>query len=287
MNDLRVLVAGVSSTAGRALHAQLLARGIDVLGSDTTPGEGVGALLPEPYDASWLPALRRLIARERITLLLPTTSSQLPALAAGASAFGPDVSVIVSSPGPVAIAHDLLYAAWHLHVRGVRVPAFTTPGEHGDGPITLPWPLLLRQRVHEEAGSPQLVYRPDDVRWESLDERWMVQHVPPGQEFVVVGWRPYPGSQVPQLSVVLEKVGAAFVRASEPEPVDIRTAALSAARALGLNGPTEITIRRDAQGMTYVMGAVPRFGEHSAAVPELLDRALATRRHASESRPTR
>lgn len=46
------------------------------------------------------------------------------------------------------------------------------------------------------------------------------------------------------------------------------------ARALGLTGACEITVRRGADGRPLVLGVDPRPGLHSHLVPELLDEVL-------------
>jgi carbamoyl-phosphate synthase large subunit len=90
----RVLLTGAGGPAGRALAAQLKSRGIPVLGTDIRElpaGAGITVVpVPAATDPELVSALRRLVIREGINLVIPTVTRNF-LLAAYRAAFGTGV----------------------------------------------------------------------------------------------------------------------------------------------------------------------------------------------------
>lgn len=288
---LRVLVTGVSRPAGLSVVRQLVHRGVSVIGVDPEPAwlDGVDAVhqVPEIADKERLGVLRRIIEEERITIMLPTRSAELPDLAAARSGFGPDVDIVVAGPGPVAIANDQLFTAWQLQARGVQIPPTGAVSEFSDSTAVfdaLDGPVIVRPREEGLLRVPPVVARdPSELEHMELASGFMLQRFVPGAEFRVVLYRPRNKNDGSPLLVVLE-------RSAEPGPAggqtfrmhratgvvasEVGRVAVAAIRAVGLIGPSEVTVRVADDGVAYVVKVRARVGMSSEAVPELLDRAL-------------
>lgn len=286
----RALVTGAGGPAGRALIAQLRNRGIPVLGTDTralTPVDGVTMVqVPAASDPELMSVLRRLVADESISLVIPTVSEELPQIAAFYPAFGPDVRVIIGDPGPVALANDKLYTAWSLHSAGVPIPRFGVPQDFPDAAAAfeaLGSPLIVKPRVSRGGRGVLVIEEGADVDWHGLPEGQIVQEFIPGTEYgPMVFGAPTdggPGSFV----VVVEKtelaagmVGNAVAtrRAETGSAMDVGDVAMAAVHALGLTGPIDVDVRRRADGTPVVLEVNARFGANSQAAPELLAAVL-------------
>ncbi|WP_427128844.1 ATP-grasp domain-containing protein [Pseudarthrobacter sp. S9] len=288
----RILVTGIGGPAGRAIAAQLRARGIPVLGTDIRelPAEaGVTVVaVPPATDPEMASALRRLIAREGINLVIPTVSEELPHIAAARAGLGADVRVIIGDPGAVALANDKLFTAWQLRQAGVPVPRFGVPGDFADAGAAmaaLGGPVVVKPRVSRGGRGVIVVDGTVGMDWASLPEGQIVQEFIPGTEYgPMVFGTPAHNSAAP-FAVVVEKtelahgnVGNAVStrRVETGEATDVGNVAMAAVRALGLTGPVDVDVRRRADGTPVVLEVNARFGANSEAAPELLDAVLAS-----------
>jgi carbamoylphosphate synthase large subunit len=288
----RILVTGIGGPAGRALAAQLKARGIPVLGTDIRdlPEEdGVTVVgVPPAADPEMVSALRRLVAREGIDLLIPTVSDELPHVAAARAAFGPDVRVIIGDPGPVSLANDKLFTAWQLQLAGVPVPRFGVPGDFADAGAAmaaLGGPVVIKPRVSRGGRGVIVVDGTVGVDWAGLPDGQIVQEFIPGTEYgPMVYGTPAHNSAAPFV-VVVEKtelahgnVGNAVStrRVKAGEAMDVGNVAMAAVGALGLTGPVDVDVRRRLDGTPVVLEVNARFGANSEAAPELLGAVLAS-----------
>ena len=209
----RVLVTGAGGPAGRAIAAQLKARGIPVLGTDIRElpaGAGLTVVpVPPASDPDMVSALRRLVVQEGINLVIPTVSEELPQLAAFRAAFGADVRVIIGDPGPVALANDKLFTAWQLYSAGVAVPRFGVPRDFADADAAmaaLGGPVIVKPRVSRGGRGVMVIDgSTEPVDWHRLPEGQIVQEFIPGAEYgpMVFGTPAHNGSA--PFVVVVEK----------------------------------------------------------------------------------
>lgn len=288
----RILVTGIGGPAGRAVAAQLKARGFPVLGTDirdlpTEAGVTV-VVVPPAKDPEMISALRRLVASEKIDLVIPTVSEELPHIAAARAGFGADVRVIIGDPGPVALANDKLFTAWQLRQAGVPVPRFGVPGDFADAGAAmaaLGGPVVIKPRVSRGGRGVVVVDGTTGVDWAGLPEGQLVQEFIPGTEYgSMVFGTPAHNSAAP-FAVVVEKTepvngnagNAVSTRRLGPgESMGVGNVAMAAVRALGLTGPVDVDVRRRADGTAVVLGVNAHFGANSESAPELLDAVLAS-----------
>lgn len=288
----RVLVTGAGGPAGRAITAQLLSRGIPVLGTDIRElpsGKGPEIVrVPPASDPDMVSALRRLVIREKVNVVIPTVSEELPQLAAYRAAFGADVRLVIGDPGPVALANDKLFTAWQLYDAGVPVPRFGVPGDFSDADeamAALGGPIVVKPRVSRGGRGVIVLDGSSDVDWRNLPEGQIVQEYIPGSEYgPMVFGTPAHSVAVPFV-VVVEKTelahgnvgNAVTTRRTEPgEAGDVGAVALAAVRSLGLHGPVDVDVRRRADGTPVVLEVNARFGANSGRAPELLGAVLAS-----------
>jgi carbamoylphosphate synthase large subunit len=287
-----ILVTGAAGPAGRALGPQL-ARRADaarrrVVGVDLAPSpvtgydavEAVPAAADPAYDAVTLDLLRRLRPR----LVVPTVSDELPRLAVLAAAAGLGDAVVLSAPGPTAVAADKLLTMWGLERRGVSVPRYLPADALGSAAEALAWaegPVVVKPRVARGGRGVHVVEDPRDPAWAHADASWVVQAFAPGTEYSPQVYRsPADGRCV---VVVLEKTGRKEGRVGNATAVervpagaadDVAKLAARTAEALDLVGPLDMDVRRLADGTPVVLEVNARFGAVSAGAPELLDAVL-------------
>ncbi|WP_277211366.1 ATP-grasp domain-containing protein [Isoptericola croceus] len=90
-----------------------------------------------------------------------------------------------------------------------------------------------------------------------------------------------PGDARAHVTVVLEKTALAEGRVGNATGVrrvradDVADVASRAVVALGLTGPVDLDVRRDAAGRPVVLEVNARFGTNCAAAPEVIDAVLA------------
>lgn len=288
----RVLITGAGGPAGRALAAQLRSREIPFLGADLRElpiGAGFTAVrVPPATDPEMVPVLRRLVAREGVNLVIPTASIELLHLSAARAGFGRDVRVIVGEPGPMAVANDRLFAAWHLRSAGVPVPRFGVPGDFAGAEAameSLDGPVVVKPRVPRDGDSVTFVDENGSIRWSSLPDGQIVQEYIPGLEYVPMVFGTPAHQGVAPFVIVAERASSedgpggspgAVRRVIAGEAIDVGNLAMAAVRSLGLTGPVEVVIRRRHDGRPVVLDVNACFGASSELAPELLDAVLAS-----------
>ncbi|MCB5273473.1 hypothetical protein BJG92_00995 [Arthrobacter sp. SO5] len=284
----RVLVTGIGGAAGRAVAAQLAARGIPVLGADVREVPGAEAVLIPPVgDPGWIPALRRLIDAQSLNVVIPTLGGELPLLAAARAGFADGVRLIVADPGPVALAADRLFTAWTLHAAGVPVPRFGVPSDFAAAPASLAalgGPVAVRARLACAGKGVRVLAEASSVDWGLLPDGQIVQELIPGAAYCAMVFGTPVRNALAPFAVVVKQLEPGFPtpgsggvsrRLPAGEGTDIGKLALAAVRVLGLTGPVDVDIRRRADGTPVVLSVHAHFGASSASAPELLDAVLA------------
>ncbi|MCP2265400.1 ATP-grasp domain-containing protein [Promicromonospora thailandica] len=304
-----VLVTGAGGPAGRALGAQLAARAAASAGEGRV--EWVGVDIVPVVDASYpvtdrapradaweyATGMRDLVVRYGPDLVIPTVQDELAQVAVLAQALDggargrvfPEAvgGVLTADPGPAALAADKLLTMLALEGAGVPVPRFALPTDFAGVAEALAWargPVVVKPRVSRGGRGVRLVESADDLpgpdAWTDLDASWIVQTFAPGTEYCPQVYRRRSGGA---LAVVLEKTvlkqgrvgnAAAVVRPREGTLPDVEEVARAAVAALGLTGPTDLDVRRDATGAPVVLEVNGRFGANSARAPELLAAVL-------------
>ncbi|QCX27383.1 ATP-grasp domain-containing protein [Nocardioides jishulii] len=288
-----IVVTGAGGPAGRTLGAQLTqvadSRRLRVLGVDMTPREVTGyesvEAVPAAADPAYDRAMLALIARHAPDLVVPTVADELPRMAVLTASAGLGNQVVLSAPGPAAIAADKLLTMWALAREGIPVPKHAGADEFTSAPEALSWaggPVVVKPRVARGGRGVHVVEDPHDEVWERLDGSWIVQAFAPRTEYSPQLYRS-PGSGRTTV-VVLEKTGrkegrvgnaTTVRRLGDRDAPDVAALAESVVQSLDLVGPVDMDVRRLSDGTPVVLEVNSRFGAVSAHAPELLDHVLA------------
>jgi len=286
MNTMaKILVTGVGGPAGKNVTQLLLERGHTVVGTDMRevllPGIQFYRV-PAAHAPSFLAALHHLAVAERVHLVIPTVTEELPFIAEGWSKQG-RIPAMIAPYQAVFKANDKYLTYAHLSGYGIPVPRYCLPSQVNspeDIARLLGWPCLSKPRVGRGGRGITLWFEGDWPRLARLDDRFVLQEFVPGTDYAPNVFMGY-GGNAPAAVVVLEKtklkdgiVGNAeeVRRVTAPDVADL---AVSAAQAMGLFGPLDIDIRRRAEGQPVVLEINARFGANIASAPEVLDAALA------------
>ncbi len=278
----RILVTGVGGPAGRNVASLLLARGHTVIGTDIRqlclPRVRLHQV-PAAVDLAFLPALHRLALEERIDLLIPTVSEELPIVAAAWCTWD-DIPVVIGPSEAVRIANDKYLTSERLSRRGGSVPGYCLPSEvdsQADVGQRVGWPCLTKPRVGRGGREVTVHHEEDWPTIAGLDDRYILQEFAPGTDYAPNLYVSRTGEDV---AIILEKtelkeglVGNA-VAVRRVDAPDVAQAALAAAHALGLYGPLDVDVRRRADGTPLVLEVNARFGANVAHAPEVLDAVL-------------
>lgn len=300
----RILITGAGGPAGSALGRQLAGSAHHVVGADmVAPQPDVAALfdavalVPRADSPAFLPAVRELVRRERIDLVIPTVQEELPLFAGAAALLG--ARVVTSPIEGVWRAQDKLLTMWALEGAGASVPSYLAledagPVLPGRGPArwTGGFPLVVKPRTSRGGRGVRVIDTPEEwAAQPAAEPGQIVQGFADGAEYAVQLFVPARG---PVTAVVLEKTAlkegrvgnaAGVRRAQDAQDRDVAQVAIDAARALGLVGPLDVDVRRDATGTPLVLEVNARFGANSAHAPELLAAVLAE--HAAACRDDR
>ena len=269
-----VLVTGVGGPSGEAAVTALKARGFRVIASDMREVRHAAdafILLPPAADSGFIDALREAVAVHKVDWLFPTVSDELVKVADAAEGFRrAGVAVYIGTPQAVRLCHDKWETARHLERAGVPVPASALGPADAPAVQALGFPVVTRPRVGR-GGRGVVVHDRPGVPPASPEVIW--QTFMPGTEYDVLLVRhPDPphavlARQVFRKTALREgRVGNAL----ELEPVtaqDVASLAETAARTLGLTGPMDMDIRRDAGGAPRVLEVNARIGAHTLRAP--------------------
>lgn len=248
------------------------------------PGFETVAEAPLATDPGYDGAMLDLVDRFAPDLVVPTVSDGLPRLAVLGQAAGLGRRLVLSPPGPTAVAGDKLLTMWSLARQEVATPVHAPADRFPSAAAALDWaggPVVVKPRSSRGGRGVHVVEDPADPVWGRLDGGWVVQGFAPGVEYSPQVYRSPDSGQT--LVVVLEKaalehgrVGNALAatRIRDGDAPDVAALAQRTAQALGVVGAVDMDVRRLADGTPVVLEVNARFGALSAHAPELLDAVL-------------
>jgi carbamoyl-phosphate synthase large subunit len=282
----KVLVTGVGGPAGRAATRFLREKGIHVLGTDIQRADTVVDsfhLVPRGDDPGFNDAILDLIVHERPALVIPTVSEELSKMSSIRNrirALG--VHVFISEPAVVDLANDKLKTVMMLRALGIPVPrtvsvleasAATCAGNH------LGYPFLAKPRVGRGGRGVVVYQQPSDAMLEQRTDV-VFQEFMPGEE-CDINLFAYPAGHVKAM-VILQKTrmrqGIVGNALSVQRVIrrDMAELGIRATRALGLEGPIDMDVRRDCDGVARILEINARVGANVSAAIEIMESLLMT-----------
>lgn len=270
-----VLVTGVGGPAGRTVSCCLRERGLGVLGADMREIDAGGCFrrLPPATDPSYSEALAALLAAERVGLLVPTATAELPKVARDREAIRhAGCAVFISAEEAIGIVSDEWETARALTRRGVGVPRSYGGGSKRELLRSIPLPILSKPRASRPGGGV-VIYGTEAEVPESPSHERVYQELLPGEEYDVHLFAA-PGGE-PRVSVVLRKAtadaGRGEMAVEKVEEPDVAAVAEAAVRALGLEGPIGVGVRRARSGRPLVLDVDARVGTGVRVAQEVLE----------------
>jgi predicted ATP-grasp superfamily ATP-dependent carboligase len=263
--DTTALVTGVGGPAGRAVQKYLQEHGVEVVGTDMRLLDDAPdfRLLPPASQPEFVRALLNMLDQEGIGLLVPTVSEELPKIAEQREVIrGRGCDVFMCSYSATTIAGDKWQTMKTLRAAGISVPRSFCGGRKEDLLEEISPPVLSKPR-EGRGGRGIILHNGTEEIPELLPTDRIYQEFMPGQEYDVNLFAKPEGKVV--ASVVLRKTklksgtfgnALAVERADDPEVEDL---AERATRALCLEGPIDIDIRRGEDGRPAILEVNARF----------------------------
>lgn len=277
------LVTGVGGPAGRNVASLLLERNQRVIGTDLQALQPDGMpfyQVPPAGSPDLLPKVHEIARNEKVCLVIPTVSEELPVFASGWK-WQAEIPVLTSDARPVEIANDKYLTSLTLDQAGVRVPRFALPSQvHSAEEVAqrLGWPCISKPRVGRGGREVTVRYEQDWLEIARLGDSYILQEFAAGTDFAP---NVFIGADGQECVIVLEKtelkeglVGNAK-QVKRTDAPDVANLAVAAARAVGLRGPLDIDIRRRTDGLPVVLEINARFGANIRYASEVLEAALA------------
>ena len=281
-----ILVTGVGGPAGNAVTAFLRNRGIKVIGADIRDVDNhvdEFHVVPRGDDPQFVDALLELLKKTHPSLMIPTVSEELPAVSRIRNqirALG--VRMFISDPDVVDLANDKLMTATRLSTQGIPVPrTFSlSPGiDPGMVGRELGYPFIVKPRVGR-GGRGVTLYQKESEAHEERRENVVCQQFMPGEE-CDLNMFVHPAGRVKAIVVLqktLMKQGIVGNALSVQRVVarDMAEIGLRVARGLALEGPVDMDVRRDRNGVPSVLEINARVGANVLAASEVLESLLMT-----------
>ena len=281
-----ILVTGVGGPAGNAVTAFLRNRGIKVIGADIRDVDNhvdEFHVVPRGDDPQFVDALLELLKKTHPSLMIPTVSEELPAVSRIRNqirALG--VRMFISDPDVVDLANDKLMTATRLSTQGIPVPrTFSLSPDIDPGMVgrELGYPFIVKPRVGR-GGRGVTLYQKESEAHEERRVNVVCQQFMPGEE-CDLNMFVHPAGRVKALVVLqktLMKQGIVGNAVSVQRVVrrDMAEIGLRVARGLALEGPVDMDVRRDRNGVPSVLGINARVGANVQAASEVLESLLMT-----------
>jgi carbamoylphosphate synthase large subunit len=274
-----VLVTGIGGPAGKCATTYLMQNGCTVIGTDMRAVSSNVAHffeVPAADDASFIPAILKIVDDFDVSLLIPTVSEELPIFARDKAAFtARDCRVMIAPYLAVHIANDKLKTARLLDQFGIAVPR-TLPGNtpHSTVIETLGLPVIAKPRISRGGRGVALYTSPETLAQEQRTNI-VYQEFMSGEEYDVNLFVNRQGDL--QSCVVLHKtslkegiVGNALA-VTRVQREDIVQLCHQAVKALGFTGPADIDVRLDATGTPRLLEINARLGANALSASEVLD----------------
>lgn len=272
-----VLVTGAGGPSGKAAIQALKERRFRVIATDMLPVEHQADAfftVPPANDPGFLPQIDNLLSAQEASWLFPTVSEELVPLAEHAAALRQrGIAVYVGKPDAVTTCDDKWLTYECLTAGGVAAPLSVL----GDSPVpqmtALGFPRVSKPRIGR-GGRGVVVHDRPGTRPERDGDIW--QQFLPGTEYDVLTVV-HPGNAVPMATRVFEKTALREGRTGnatalrEVSAPDVAALARAAVRAVGLTGPADMDIRRDAAGTPKVLEINARIGAHTLRAPEIFE----------------
>jgi carbamoylphosphate synthase large subunit len=279
----KILVTGVGGPAGRSVTSLLLEREVSIIGTDMKliAMDGIRFYQVPPANAPDLLSTVYAIAKqEKVDLVIPTVSEELPVFARGWQ-WQNEFPALISSAKAVETANDKYLTSQALSAQHVAVPRFNLPSQvHSPDELaqSIGWPCISKPRVGRGGRE---VYLHNEEDWDTikaLGDGYILQEFADGTDYAP---NVYAGPDGQTVVVVLEKTelkegkvgNAKSVR--RVEDMDVASLAIAAAHGLGLSGPLDIDIRRRSDGQPVVLEINARFGANIRHAPEVFEAVLA------------
>jgi|WetSurSiteA1Bulk_404760.scaffolds.fasta_scaffold00565_3 carbamoylphosphate synthase large subunit len=279
----KILVTGVGGPAGRSVTSLLLERRVSIVGTDmqSIDMDGIRFYQVPPADSpDLLAAVYEIASREKVDLLIPTVSEELPVYARGWR-WQEEIPALISRAKAVETANDKYLTSRALLAHEVGVPRFCLPSQvHSPADLAerIGWPCISKPRIGRGGREVFLREQEDWPVITALGDHYILQEFAEGTDYapnIHVGH----GGQA--VVVVLEKTELKEGKVGNAKSVrrvadaDVAELAMKAARAVGLRGPLDIDIRRKSDGTPVVLEINARFGANIRHAPEVFEAALA------------
>ncbi|HEX9658057.1 MAG TPA: ATP-grasp domain-containing protein [Bacteroidota bacterium] len=278
-----ILVTGIGGPAGKAATAFLRGRGLKVIGTDIhdiNDHAGEFHLVPRGDDPQFGTAMIELLRHTRPFLVIPTVSEELPPTSRIRNRIlNVGARVFISDPVAVDIANDKLITMTELGRCGIPIPQTASGVDAKTAGKKLGYPLLVKPRV-SRGGRGVLLYQEESEVTQERRTDVVWQEFMPGEEYDLNLFA-YPVGQVRSL-VVLQKtlmkqgiVGNAL-SVQRVDCSDVAELGYRVAKILGLEGPIDMDIRRDRNGVPKLLEINARLGANVLAASEILESLLIT-----------
>jgi carbamoyl-phosphate synthase large subunit len=219
----------------------------------------VRELVPAVHDPAYLPALRALVERHGLSLVVPLTDLDHGVLARGRDRLG---GALVLLPTPAVV--DALADKWLAHLlfeeHGIGSPRSWLPEAL---PADLAFPVLVKARhgfgsrgIYRCAGPRELEFFLDHTDHDS-----MVQMLCAGEEFSIDVFCDLESrclNAVPR--TMIESKGGESIKGMTIRDADLIEVGRHVAETIGLVGPANIQCFREPDGVHLVTDINPRFG---------------------------
>ncbi len=264
--EIRVLVTGAGGPAGVAVIRSLLNREDIVVFAADMDGWASGLylvpasqrrLVPPGADAQFVAALQRLVAADRLDLVISTVDVELLALADRRDALAP--AVLAAPPSEtLRVALDKLALAERCESTG-RVPRTVLAGSDA---LAIDWEFPVFAKPRAGAGSRGIRLVPDRAALERLplDEHLIVQDLLPGEEYSVDVIADAQGRVIAAVPRTRTRVDSGVAIAGRTlRDCELEETAAAVATAIGLVGVANVQLRRGRDGRAMLLEVNPRF----------------------------